>query len=353
MNENILSDLAEFEPTEMPVLSVYLDMRPQATGANPGVRSGEIVLKDRLNEIEKTYRPRGEDLDSFLEDREKIREFLQNQFSNETQGLAIFACSAEKLWEAIEIGTKFENEVVVGKMPDLFQLANLLDKHEKAVVAVVDTNTARFFVTDYGRFEEVDAPDDTNKKMFRKRAMGGWKQKKYQQNIDNNREDFAKAAAHAVEELIENESANKLIIAGDEVSIPLFQDALTKRTRKILSDNVLRIDIRAPKEEVAEEVRGILEEYENEQSHDNADKAIAEFKRDGLGTIGVEATKFALENGQVETLLMDVSSDSLTEEIRNEFIRHAANTGANVDMIENHEKFKLIGGVGALLRYKI
>jgi len=353
MHENLMKKLAEFEPTEMPVLSIYLDMRPQATGENPGVRSGEIVLKDRLNEIEKTYRPRGADLDSFLDDKEKIENFLENEFSAETRGLAIFACAAENLWETVEVGTAFENEVIAGKMPDLFQLADLLDKHEKAVVALVDTNTARFFVTDYGDLHEIAAPNDTNAKMFRKRAIGGWKQKKYQRNIENNREDFAKQAAQAVEELIDQENARKLIVAGDEVAVPLFQDSLTPKTREIVSDNVLRIDIRAPKNEIAAEVRELLEEYEAELSQDNADKAIGEFKRGGLGVIGAKATKAALENGQVETLLLDASSDSLTEAIRNELIRLASATGADVDMVENHEKFASVGGIGALLRFKI
>ncbi len=94
MNKNLIKRLAEFTPTEMPVLSIYLDMRPQATGGNPGVRSGEIVLKDRLHEIEKTYLPRGEDLDSFRVDREKIEEFVKNEMSPATSGLIIFACSA-------------------------------------------------------------------------------------------------------------------------------------------------------------------------------------------------------------------------------------------------------------------
>ncbi len=69
MKEDLMRKLAEFAPTEMPVLSIYLDMRPQATGGNPGIRSGEIVLKDRLHEIAKTYAPRGADLDSFLADK--------------------------------------------------------------------------------------------------------------------------------------------------------------------------------------------------------------------------------------------------------------------------------------------
>ncbi len=69
MAQDLIKKLAEFTPTEMPLLSVYLDMRPQATGRNPGVRSGEIVLKDRPHEIEKTYLPRGADLDSFRAER--------------------------------------------------------------------------------------------------------------------------------------------------------------------------------------------------------------------------------------------------------------------------------------------
>lgn len=141
MHEDLMRKLAEFEPTEMPVLSVYLDMRPQATGESPGVRSGEIVLKDRLREIEKTYRPRGEDLDSFLTDREKIEEFIAVNMSPSTSGLIIFACSAKGLWETIEVGAELENEVSVGEIPELFQLAKLLDEYDTAVVAVVDTNT--------------------------------------------------------------------------------------------------------------------------------------------------------------------------------------------------------------------
>lgn len=48
----LLRRLAEPEPGEPPVVSVYLDMRLHATGENSAVRSGLIVLKDRLREIE-------------------------------------------------------------------------------------------------------------------------------------------------------------------------------------------------------------------------------------------------------------------------------------------------------------
>lgn len=353
VDDNLLRKLAEFEPTDLPVLSIYLDMRLNQADGNSQVRSGEIVLKDRLNEIDGLYRPRGEDYDSFLADRKKIEEYLAHEFPAETQGLAIFACAGEGLWEVVEIGNHFKNEATVGETPDLYQLAKVIDAHEKAVVAIVDTNTTRFFVTDYGFLEEVDSPNDKNSKMFRRTSLGGWKQTKYQRNIDNNREEFVKQAVKELEDLIKSEGATKLILAGDAVAIPLYRSALSQETKQILSENVLSIDIKAPKNEFADEIKGILADYDYSKTHQNVDKLIGEHKRDRLGIIGAKATKEALEIGQVDTLLLDSSADSVTEGIRNEFIKLAATTSADVEMVSDHEKFKSLGGVGAILRYRI
>ncbi|HLM62034.1 MAG TPA: hypothetical protein VK308_14605 [Pyrinomonadaceae bacterium] len=51
-------------------------------------------------------------------------------------------------------------------------------------------------------------------------------------------------------------------------------------------------------------------------------------------------------------LLIDLQTENLDEETRNELIR-LATTGAKVEMVENHEKFAAMDGVGGLLRYKI
>ncbi len=345
--------LADFEPTEMPVLSVFLDMRPQETGENPGLRSGDTVLKDRLHEIEKTFGPRGDDLDSFKADREKIEEFVSQKMSSGTSGLMIFACSAEDLWETVEVGAELENEVTVDEMPSLFQLAKMLDEHDTAVVAVVDTSTARFFVTRFGKQKEVDAPDDPNTKMYRKRAMGGWKQTKYQRNIDNNRDDFSKVIVKDLEELIHKTEAKTLIIAGDEIATTLLQNNLSPQTLEILNDNILRIDIKAERLDIKDEVRELLEEIERDDARAQADKLVGAVRDRGLGVSGVDPTRQALENGQVEMLLIDPQTENLDEETRDELIRLATTTGAEVEMVENHEKFAAMDGVGGLLRYKI
>ncbi len=353
MKEDLIRKLVEFVPTEMPVLSIYLDMRPQATGGNPGIRSGEIVLKDRLHDIEKTYRPRGADLDSFLADKEKIENFVENKMSPSASGLIIFACSAKNLWEVEEVGTAFENEVAVGKVPSLFQLAKMLDEYDTAVIAVIDTNTARFFVTGYGKLKKHAAPDDEDTKPYNKTSGGGWSQLRYQRIVENNRDEFSEIIVADLEDLIEKVDAKNLIVAGDEIATTLLKNNLSFKAKEILYDEFLHIDMDAPRGEFEEEVRGILDEIESEDAHSQADKLVGAVRGDRLGVAGLKGTEQALKNGQVATLLLDPNAENLDEKKRNDLIRLAETTGAKIEMVENHEKFAAMEGIGGLLRYKI
>ena len=169
----LLRRLAELEPGDFPVLSVYLDMRLHATGENPGVRSGLVVLKDRLRAIEKTIGPRGPELDSFRADAARIEEYVARDYGPDAHGLALFACAGRDLFEEVEASVSFENQVAVGAAPDLFPLAHLLDSLETAIVALVDTNTARFFVTRRGWLEERGGPDDSPKSYASARSAAG------------------------------------------------------------------------------------------------------------------------------------------------------------------------------------
>jgi len=50
--QELLERMASFDPGDALVLSVYLDMRPHATGENPALRHAQVILKDRLRTIE-------------------------------------------------------------------------------------------------------------------------------------------------------------------------------------------------------------------------------------------------------------------------------------------------------------
>ncbi len=347
---DLLRRLAETEPTDLPVLSVYLDMRPQATGEDPGRRISLTILRDRLSRIEATLGPRGDAFDSFHADAEKIQAFLDDEFDRSAQGLAIFACSGTNLWETVETGTPFEDEVGADTVPQLFQLARLLDEQQTVVVAVVDTNTARLFLSRIGRLDEAGGPDE-DPANHQKRSMGGWSQANYQRHIDKHHADFAQEAAGAIEGLVQRYGAERVILAGDEVALTPLMAALSDRTKGLVGD-VLRVDIRAPRDQVAAEIAPVLERMEAEASSATADQVVAAVRSDGLGVAGLDATRQALDGGQVDLLLLDASAE-LDDDQRNELIRLAATTGADVEVVEAHPGLARLGGVGALLRYRL
>src|SRR5262249_7935011 len=157
----VLRRLARFEGGGLPVVSVYLDMRPEASGERPGRRPGETVLRERLREIERTYLPRGPQLDSFRADAERVGRYVAQERAAGARrppagGAALFAGAGRGLFGAVRAGPPFENQVSAGPAPDLFQLARSLDEAETAVIAVVDSNTARLFVRRAGVLEEAE-----------------------------------------------------------------------------------------------------------------------------------------------------------------------------------------------------
>ena len=342
----LLRQLANFDPGDALVLSVYLDMRPH--GDSPAIRPSLIVLTDRFRQLEKTLLPRGAALDNFRLDASRVQRYLDEHAGVWLQGVAIFVCNSHQLFEVIETGVPFENQVVLEPVPDLFQLARLVDEQETAVVALVDTNTTRLFVTRSGFLEEVAGPDD-DPFGSRKRNTGGLNHKQYQRRVQNQREAFAREAAAALEELVTQEGAKRVILAGDSVAIPLLHRALSTQLEPLILEEILRLDIRTPNHEVLREIAPILAQVEEEESHVRADRLVDAVREQGLGVIGLQETRNALEHGQGEVLVL-AEEAPLDEQERSDLVHLATLSAAEVDLVKGHETLQQMGGVGALLR---
>jgi stalled ribosome rescue protein Dom34 len=254
------------------------------------------------------------------------------------------------LFETVEAGVPFEDQVTVAPQPDLFQLARLVDEHETAVVAVVDSNTSRLFVTRRGMLREVGGADE-DPKYYRTRPMvGGLNQASYQRHNANLRAQFARETAAELARLVDAEEASRVVLAGDEVAIPLLRDALSPRVADLVKD-VLRLDIRAPLDTVAEEVKQVLGAADAEDAQTTADQLLAAVRAGGLGVAGLDETRAALEHGQVDELVLDPAAE-LDEATRGELVRLAQLTSATIEVVERHDGLQRLGGVGALLRYR-
>jgi peptide chain release factor subunit 1 len=336
--KDLMRSLAEATSTEAPILSVYIDTRPEAHGERPGERQALTVVRDRLRAIGSDLEPHTPAGQSFEADRKRIEDFIGEADLNETDGIAVFACDGIGLWEAVGSNVEFDTQVTAGPTAELFQLARMLDESVSAVVAVVDTNTCRLFVTRRGRLEERSGPSEGPEE-HRRRDVGGWSQARYQRHIDMQDKRFAGEAALAIARLVQRERAQHVLLAGDERVIPVLEGELSEPVRALV-------------EHVRDELAPILAAIEEAEGRDVADRAVAGARAGDLGVTGIDATMAALEAGQVDELVIDETA-GIDEDLRAELVRQASLTDARVEIVRDHEALRRREGVGATLRFRI
>lgn len=346
----LMRRLAEVESPGAPVLSIFVDVRPEAHGERPGRRVELVVMRARLREIAATYRAHDPARLSLDADIERIERFQEDETLDGVEGLAIFACHAIDLWETVPAPVPFETQVSAGPTADLFQLAQLLEESEAFVVALVDTNTCRLFVTRRGSLIERPGPDEPPDEHERHHA-GGWSQARYQRHIDMQDRRFAREAAGAIERLVDRVHARHLILAGDERTISVLKPELSPALIAIL-DQVEHIEMRARSDEVAAEVAPVIAALRESESTGAVERVIAGVRAGGLGVAGVDAVAEALEAGQVHELVIDESAE-LDADLRPELVRLAARTAAEVVVVKDDSGLLALGGIGATLRYRV
>src|SRR5689334_23895119 len=97
--EKIIDRLAEFEPVELPVISLYLN----AQANEHGRQDFERFLRKEFPERARTYKSHTPERESFDKDVEKIEAYLRDELRPETNGVAVFACAgAEDFFEAVQ-----------------------------------------------------------------------------------------------------------------------------------------------------------------------------------------------------------------------------------------------------------
>lgn len=365
--------LAEVESLELPILSVYLDVRPEADGQAPGRRAAFTVLRDRLTEIEEAYWPKGDDYASFALDRERIMAFTEEELDPTAEGLAIFACSGLDVWEVVSVGVPFRLSIGVGPRAELFQLARLVDEHETVVVAHIDAGQARLWVRRYGQMEETDAPEPGLEGSGRARK-GGWSQARFQRRADNQVEALVTEMATAIEQLVEREDAQRLVLTGEETVVARLEEAITPPVR--LKVGAIGRAGRTSDGEIDDLIRPVVERLEAEEGSSLADEALGLARAGALGVAGPGRTRRYLELGAVDTLILlglpgdpaetteldardlqdqvpeRTSRKQVDVDLRNELVRLAALTSADVQVVEEHEALEQAGGAAALLRYR-
>jgi len=112
------------------------------------------------------------------------------------------------------------------------------------------------------------------------------------------------------------------------------------------------MDVHAPMGAIFAEVEPLLRAAEREEERDVVERLVEGVRAGELGLAGMEATRVALRAGQVDVLVLSART-TFPPETRSALIELALRTGARVEVVEENATLDHLGGVGALLRYRV
>jgi Peptide chain release factor 1 (eRF1) len=366
--------LSIFEPIGLPVISLYLNAQPDEHGHD----HFHTFVRNELRERANTFQSGSPERQSFDRDAERITSYLDDEVRPSANGIAIFACSgAGDFFEAVQLDAPIENNrLFVYDQPHLYPLARLIDQYPRYAVLVANTNSARVFV--FGRGAKLDSEEVKNKKTNRTK-VGGWSQMRYQRHLANYHLHHAKEVIEVLERVVRDDKAEHVILAGDDVIIPLLREQMPQQIADKVID-VVSLDINAPEHEIFETSMESLREHDSQTDAEKVSRLLDEYRGNGLAVVGVANTLTALSNGQADDLLISAAPGEITYDegkvkevlaaygvgegeasidvsepriVADELVKRAQASAATVTFIEDASLLADVGGVGATLRYRI
>jgi peptide chain release factor subunit 1 len=372
--ENLLGKLSAFEPTGLPVISLYLN----AEADEHGRHNFDVFVRKELKERARTYEPESPERNSFDEDMVRINRYLEQEIKSPTKGIVMFTCGgAHDFFQAAQIEVPIEqSRVFVYDRPHVYPLARLLDQYRRYAVLLADTNTARIFVFALG--QTLDQQNVKNVKTNRSQ-VGGWSQTRYQRHVENYHQQHAKEVVERLERVVRDENIDHVILAGNEETIiPLLREEMSKELSEKVIDTI-SLNINTPEHELLDATIATYRKYDAVSDLERVQQLLDEYRGGGLGVVGVPETLAALSNGQVEELFISGTVNNLSFEeaevekvmsayatsegkqvtleprtVADELVMRAQHhSSAKVTFIEDASLLESVGGVGALLRYRI
>lgn len=302
LNET-LQRLANLAPsTGAPYLTLTLDWRPE--GSKPNSRAGRAFFDQQRDELFQgdRYEPHTPEFESVSADLEQISAYLDGEIDPAVQGLVVVACSAQGVFEPVQLSEPLENGLIVGPTPSLRALAKQLDDSSAFAVIHADQREAHVIIVEgAARRRDVEIRGNDYP---RHQAQGGWSQRRFQMRADERVDAFLREIAQETEHLLQENQIESIVLAGNEQITSALEEELSQQLQQRLVGST-RLDIRASEQELLEAVLPIVEEAERQREHDTIDRVLNGAGPGGGAVTGPDETLTALQAGQVMKLVIN------------------------------------------------
>ena len=367
--QDVMVQLANFQPATMPVLSLYLNTQPDQHGR----ANYDTYLRKEFKSRASLFEARSPERDSFDRDAARIEDWLRRSLRASSNGAAIFACSAaDDFFQALQFDAAIpENKLYVYNQPHTFALARLQDQYPHYAVLLADTNAGRVFTFGLGR--TLNEEGVSNTKMRDMTEVGRWSRANEDSRAENYLMQHAMELIEQLNAIVRSEDIDHIVLAGDEVVLPALRDRLSP----YLAERVigtLALDIRTPEHEIRAASYAFLREHDTKHDLERAEAVLNSYRSGGLAAGGVHDVLSALSNGQVQELFVSGNleeqhsgvedfgmlsrflndADNIDElKVADALVSGALKTSARITFIEDVSLLTSVGGIAASLRFKV
>jgi hypothetical protein len=227
-----IQQLATFAPTAFPVLSLYLDLVPHQHEPERDLAFVNGALAERLA----TLHPQAPERASLERDVMRIELHLREQLSPAASGLAIFACSGDGFFDAVQLDTPLDRRALyVGSVPHLYPLVRLEDEYPRYAAVMLEAHHARIYVFGLdttGRDAAIAGP------ATRHGAVGGWSQTRFHRRAENLHLQQLDDVVETLDRIVTDEGLRRIVVTGHDTAVPRLRNQLPSRLSEKLVDVV-------------------------------------------------------------------------------------------------------------------
>ena len=370
----LVRNLLKVRPEQKSFLSIYLDLSPDGRGK----KRHTLFLKNRLPELIKTLPAHSREQTSLARDLKRVQKYLEEDLDPAWKGIALFTCAPEDLFLAVPMPLPPANALTLSSYPHLFSLAQQAGLYEPYAVLVADSRQARLFVIQEGRPEKQISLFWEDRHTTRFGRMGLSLQK-FQRHIQEHAKQRAKETVENLGKLIGRRKIEHLFLVAEEGMEGEIRKQLPLSWKK-KPVSLSSLDPHDPGHKILSGALEALQIISREKAEALARQIIEEDQPQGRATLGAEPTLSALQNHQIERLVLDrqfnatgwqcrgcgylgmggvpgscplCQKASQPVELREEIVWRAQSPGIEISFPENFAPLIKAGGIGALLKFKI
>ena len=362
--EKDLRELVDHQ-AQQSMLTIYLNTDPTMGNAD----SYRLRLRNMLKSVD------------LAADVKKVEEYFDTEYDWAGRSVAIFSDQSKQFFKVFPLAVPVADLVHTGLRPNVRPIAGLLDSYGGYGVVLIDKQGARLFHFHLGQLVEQEGVLGDSVRQVKTgspgvRGMRGGKASQTRgtdETIERNMRDVMEFAT----KFFEVKHIRRILLSGTDDNIALFRSYLPKMWLSLVV-GTFPASMGDSHQEILNRTLEVGQKAEKDRENKLIEKLITQASKQAGAILGVEPTLQALNEGRVQTLVIQQGFKipgfrcpdcniitSLTEIVCKECDSEAIGvedviatavsltlkTGGEVDVVHDQPEFEKAGNIGAFLRY--